>query len=334
MSNTPLYTDKLAIGYRSKKKPQILHRDLSLSLHKGELNCILGPNGAGKSTLIKTLAGFKESLEGEVYIMNKPRKDQSFKSLSHLLSVVLTDRIQIPHTRVIDIVSMGRYPYTSILARFSREDQRLVLHALEQVGIKEMRNRYFDEISDGEKQKVMIAKALAQNTPVIILDEPTAFLDFPSKIEVMQILLCLAKETDKSILMSTHDVELALQVADKIWLMDKGKAIRTGAPEDLVLDNALNQFFEKDYIYFDEKTGTFLMKNKNEALIKTSGSQPYLFWVNKALNRVGFNTTETGPANIHIEINGKSDILLISSDNTKTKFFTIEELVNFLKKSS
>ncbi len=333
MSNTPLFTKNLTIGYPTGRENRILHRALNLSLRKGELNCLLGPNGAGKSTLLKTLAGFTEAIDGEVYIMDQPRNNISFRNLSHFLSVVLTDRIQIPHSRVIDIVSMGRYPYTSILARFGDVDKRIVMQSLKQVEIQHMKYRYFDEISDGEKQKVMIAKALAQDTPVIILDEPTAFLDFPSKIEVMQILLCLAKDTGKSILMSTHDVELALQVADKLWLMDKGKKIRTGAPEDLVLDNSLNHFFEKDYIYFDEHRGTFIMKSNNDMIINTTGAQPYLLWLNKALNRAGFDTSEKAETEKQVKINSKNDILLISQDAKEKKFLSIESLINFLKSS-
>ncbi|MCF8230636.1 MAG: ABC transporter ATP-binding protein [Bacteroidales bacterium] len=331
MNNTTLQTRNLAIGHRANKQPQYLQRGLHLALHEGELNCILGPNGAGKSTLIKTLAGFVEALEGEIYLMGAPRTERSFKKLSHLMSVVLTDRIQIPHSRVLDIVGMGRYPYTSIIGRFDQHDRKIVVQALKRVGIEEMKHRFFDELSDGEKQKVMIAKALAQDTPVIILDEPTAFLDFPSKIEVMQILLGLAKDTGKSVLMSTHDVELALQVADQIWLMDKGKELHTGSPEDLVLNNVLNYFFEKDYIYFDKYTGTFLLKTRNGSEIYTDGPQPYLFWLNKALSRIGFNTTEKGVGEPRVVIKAKDDILLLLPDKTQTKFTSIESLISFLK---
>ena len=331
MKNTMLQTKDVAIGYRAKKQTQVLHRGMNLALHEGDLNCILGPNGAGKSTLIKTLAGFRESLEGEIFVMGASLTARSFKKFSHLMSVVLTDRIQIPHSRVLDIVGMGRYPYISIIGRFGQKDRKIVDQALKRVGIEEMKHRFFDELSDGEKQKVMIAKALAQDTPVIILDEPTAFLDFPSKIEVMQILLCLAKDTGKSVLLSTHDVELALQVADQIWLMDKGKDIQTGPPEDLVLSNVLNHFFEKETIYFDKYTGTFLLKNNAGWKINTSGRQPYLFWLNKALTRIGFNTTEKGEGESEVVIKAKDDILLLLPDKTRTKFTSIESLINFLK---
>jgi len=334
MNKPPLFSRNLSIGYRSGKEDCVLHSNLTFSLHQGELNCILGPNGAGKSTLLKTLSGFTDALDGEVYLMGKARHEIPFHNQSRMLSVVLTDRVQIPHSRVIDIVSMGRYPYTSLLARFSQKDKRIVMHSLQRVGIGHMKYRHFDEISDGEKQKVMIAKALAQDTPVIILDEPTAFLDFPSKIEVMQILLCLAKDTGKSILMSTHDVELALQVADKIWLLDRGKELRVGAPEDLVLDNALNDFFEKDYIYFDESKGTFMMKNKSKVPVNTSGTHPYIFWLNKALTRAGFEVSSRKEAHMTVKMNSKHEIFLISQDESTRSFKTIESLIHFLKSNS
>lgn len=334
MNKQPLFSRDLSIGYRSRKEDRVLHSKLNFSLHQGELNCILGPNGAGKSTLLKTLAGFIDAIDGEVYMMGKARHEIPLHNLSRILSVVLTDRIQIPHSRVIDIVNMGRYPYTSLLVGFGQKDKRIVMQSLQQVGIEHMKYRYYDEISDGEKQKVMIAKALAQDTPVIILDEPTAFLDFPSKIEVMQILLCLAKDTGKSILMSTHDVELALQVADKIWLLDRGKELRVGAPEDLVLENALNDFFEKDYIYFDERKGTFIMKSKSTVPVNTSGKQPFLFWLNKALTRAGFEISSYADAHITVKMNSKHEIFLLSQGESAKSFKNIETLIHYLKSHS
>lgn len=332
MNNT-LTTRNLAIGYESRKGSATLHQNLHLTLGAGEMSCILGPNGAGKSTLIKTLAGFMHPIDGEIFIMGKEHKARSFKKLSRLLSVVLTERIRIPHLRVIDVVRTGRYPYTSLMASFSEGDHEKVQEAIEKVGIGGMAFRFMDELSDGEKQKVMIAKALAQDTPVIILDEPTAFLDFPSKIEVMQILMCLTRETGKSVLLSTHDVELALQVADKIWLMDRGKNLQTGCPEDLVLNNELNRFFERDYIYFDEYTGTFLMKNRSQRSIGVNGSQPFRHWLAKALYRIGYNVEHSENVFPQIQIQGKNDILLISSDNQKMQFTSIDALVSHLKKN-
>lgn len=218
---TAITTNRLTVGYRGHRVVE----DISLSLPCGRLVCLLGPNGAGKSTLLRTLCGFQPPIEGTVTISGSDITTMSAAEVARLVSVVLTDRPPTPSLTAAEMVGMGRAPYTGFWGRLSDEDRRLVSEAMQTVGIAPLATRRMGRLSDGERQKVMIAKALAQHTPVIVLDEPTAFLDYPSKVAVMKTLARLAHDEGKTILMSTHDLELAAQLGDELMEI-KNKHIR------------------------------------------------------------------------------------------------------------
>lgn len=209
---TAITTNRLTVGYRGHRVVE----DISLSLPCGRLVCLLGPNGAGKSTLLRTLCGFQPPIAGTVTISGSDITTMSAAEVARLVSVVLTDRPLTPSLTAAEMVGMGRAPYTGFWGRLSDDDRRLVLEAMTTVGIAPLATRRMGRLSDGERQKVMIAKALAQHTPVIVLDEPTAFLDYPSKVAVMKTLARLAHDEGKTILMSTHDLELAAQLGDEL----------------------------------------------------------------------------------------------------------------------
>ena len=209
---TAITTNRLTVGYRGHRVVE----DISLSLPCGRLVCLLGPNGAGKSTLLRTLCGFQPPIEGTVTISGSDITTMSAAEGARLVSVVLTDRPLTPSLTAREMVGMGRAPYTGFWGRLSDDDRRLVSEAMQTVGIAPLATRRMGRLSDGERQKVMIAKALAQHTPVIVLDEPTAFLDYPSKVAVMKTLAQLAHDEGKTILMSTHDLELAAQLGDEL----------------------------------------------------------------------------------------------------------------------
>ncbi len=209
---TAITTNRLTVGYRGHRVVE----DISLSLPCGRLVCLLGPNGAGKSTLLRTLCGFQPPIAGTVTISGSDITTMSAAEVARLVSVVLTDRPLTPSLTVAEMVGMGRTPYTGFWGRLSDDDRRLVSEAMQRVGIAPLATRRMGRLSDGERQKVMIAKALAQHTPVIVLDEPTAFLDYPSKVAVMKTLARLAHDEGKTILMSTHDLELAAQLGDEL----------------------------------------------------------------------------------------------------------------------
>lgn len=324
----------LSIGYLEKGNyPVVVHENLELSLQSGELTFLLGPNGAGKSTLIRTLVGFQPMLSGEITIAGRSIKGYSELEYSKLVSVVLTERSSIGGMTVSELVGLGRYPHTGFFGILRKKDRRIVAKAIEQVGIAELAAKYISELSDGERQKAMIAKALAQETPIIILDEPTAFLDLPSKIEIMVLLHKLANETCKSILLSTHDLELALQLADRIWLLSKGKALVSGVPEDLVLSGEFNSFFEREGILFDKETGSFRIHNPFAKAIHISGTGIELQWVTNALIRNGFAPTSNPESEYRIEVSEEDPIEYLVYRNSK-KMFTadsIESLLQLLK---
>lgn len=209
---TAITTNRLTVGYRGHRVVE----DISLSLPCGRLVCLLGPNGAGKSTLLRTLCGFQPPIAGTVTISGSDITTMSAAEVARLVSVVLTDRPLTPSLTATEMVGMGRAPYTGFWGRLSDDDHRLVSEAMQTVGIAPLATRRMGRLSDGERQKVMIAKALAQHTPVIVLDEPTAFLDYPSKVAVMKTLARLAHDEGKTILMSTHDLELAAQLGDEL----------------------------------------------------------------------------------------------------------------------
>ena len=241
----------LTTGYRTKKGDRVVSEHISAELQAGEFTCLLGPNGAGKSTLLRTLAAFQPALKGDIMLDGQPLGLFTARELATRIGVVLTERPNINGMRVRAMVAMGRSPYTGFWGRLSDEDEAAVDAAIRQVGIQELEHRMVGTLSDGERQKVMIAKALAQQTPVIFLDEPTAFLDFPSKVEMLLLLRRLAHEMQKTIFLSTHDLELALQTADRLWLLAKNEPVKIGTPAELADDSTLPRFFAGNNIVFD-----------------------------------------------------------------------------------
>lgn len=251
MKQPTIQIESLSTGYRNKKNITVVAHDINATIQGGELTCLLGPNGAGKSTLLRTLSAFLPPVKGDISIMGRNLRDYTDKELAKTIGVVLTEKTDLRNMTVYDLIGLGRSPYTGFWGTLHEDDRRIVDQAIEMVGIGPLRDRMIQTLSDGERQKVMIAKALAQQTPVIFLDEPTAFLDFPSKVEIMQLLHVLSRTTGKTIFLSTHDLELALQIADTIWLMDRDKGVVIGTPDKLAKDGSLNSFFAQRDIKFD-----------------------------------------------------------------------------------
>lgn len=239
MSKATIEIRNLSIGYLGKKNVKTVASGLCGSICSGELTCLLGVNGIGKSTLLRTLSAFQPKLDGEIFILDKEISSYKDSDLSKLISVVLTDKPDIRNMTVEEIVGLGRSPYTGFWGRLSDDDERIVEESLEKVKILGLRYRMLDRLSDGERQKVMIAKAFAQQTPIIFLDEPTAFLDYPSKMDMLQLLHELAQTTDKTIFLSIHDWDLALKLSDKIWYMSREKGIEVDVPSSLTVNELL-----------------------------------------------------------------------------------------------
>ena len=249
--NTEILTlNSLTTGYGSRRQRYVVARELTASLPAGSFTALIGTNGSGKSTLLRTLAGLQPALEGEVRWLGKPLNGYSRRELSQTLAVVLTGRNLGEGLTAREVVEMGRMPYTGFDGRMNDEDRNIVTEAMALTGVTELSRRAMNSLSDGERQRVMIAKALAQQTPVILLDEPTAFLDFPSKVTLLRLLSRLAKEHGKTILMSTHDLELTFQIVGLLWLLSP-EGLVEGSPRELADNGMLEQFFHTEGLTFD-----------------------------------------------------------------------------------
>ncbi|MDE6049631.1 MAG: ABC transporter ATP-binding protein [Paramuribaculum sp.] len=250
----------LSIGYRNRGGDTEILTGINASLLRGEFTCLIGSNGAGKSTLLRTIAGFLSPLAGEVIVEGKKLPDYSETRLAKIISVVLTDRMTLNNVSVRQVVEMGRSPYTGFWGTLGKEDRDAVNEAMAVVGISHLQNRTMDSLSDGERQKTMIAKALAQSTPIIILDEPSAFLDYPSKADLMSLLASLARVKNKVIFQSTHDLDIALQIADKVWMLDRDKGFTIGTPSALGESGALNRYFDRSSLTYNPASERFIVK--------------------------------------------------------------------------
>lgn len=319
----------LSIGYITKKERKVVAEGITANIHSGELTCLLGANGIGKSTLLRTLSAFQPKLAGEVFVQGKEIASYTEKQLSKLLSVVLTEKCDVKNMSARELIGLGRSPYTGFWGALNEDDKQMVDKAISLVKIENLANRMVDTLSDGERQKVMIAKALAQDTPIIFLDEPTAFLDFPSKVEIMQLLHRLSRKTNKTIFLSTHDLELALQIADKIWLIDKQSSVTIGTPEDLSLSGKLSSFFARKGIIFDEESGLFRVENSYNRKIRLSGHGQLYTMVRKALLRNGVLADRIVESDDCIEVDNKNrSISLFRQGFTPVTVESIEHLLD------
>ena len=239
--NYELILDRLTVGYGER----VVLADINQTLNSGQLISLLGANGVGKSTLLRTLAGFQLPLSGRVNLQGRDLHSLSLAERSRAVAVVLTERVEVPYMTVTDLVAMGRSPYTGFFGSLEEEDHAIVSEAMKMVGITDLAERTIDTLSDGERQKALLAKALAQQTPIILLDEPTAFLDFHAKVSTMQLMQRMAHETGKAILLSTHDVGMALRLSDALWIVLDGSIV-TGTPAALRESGALHAFLGED----------------------------------------------------------------------------------------
>jgi iron complex transport system ATP-binding protein len=291
MPEVLLHLKELKVGYRTSGQEILLFENLNLVLKAGELICFMGPNGVGKSTLIKTIAGLHQPL----FHSNAPQAVGKIDPKK--ISVVLTDRINAMNMSVRELVSYGRYPYLNWSAQLKEADLALVDKALGTVQLTELADKNINELSDGQLQLVMIARALTQDTPVILLDEPTAHLDLNNRVAIMNVLRKLSREMQKAILVSTHELDLALQTADLLWLAD-GKNILTGVPEDLVLDGSLDRIFQ--FKGFDLKTGKVFHQAHRGINVKLVGEGYTFLWTKNALERCGYEVTNQGDIEIEV----------------------------------
>lgn len=286
---TYLTTRDLEVGYAHGGSVNRLFTGLNLSLKGGEMICFMGPNGAGKSSLLRTLSGLQKPLSGTLSLYPPPGRRQT----EHQIAVVLTDSVRATNLTVREVVTFGRYPYLGWSIRLTDDDRKIVNTAVEQVHLQPLLDKRLYELSDGQLQMVMIARALAQDTPVILLDEPTAHLDLNNRVEIMNLLRHLSRTTQKAILLATHELDLALQTADLIWLTGGHHNILQGLPEDLVLNGSFDEIFR--FKGFDLKTGKVLHHPYKNVEVGLIGEGAACLWTKNALERNGYHVISGNP---------------------------------------
>lgn len=329
-------TEDLRIGFpprRTMASATVVATDINVALKKGEVVCLLGPNGSGKSTLIRTLSGLHQPLDGTIYLDGKNVDRFSNKDVAKKISTVLTDQLTIGNLSVYELVSFGRSPYTGWFGSLTQQDEEVVEWAIESTGIEQFVDRDVLRISDGERQKVMIARALAQNTSTILLDEPTAHLDLPNRVEIIRLLRKLAHQTQKGILLSTHELDLALKAADTLWLINREGSVITGTPEDLVLDGTFESVFERDSFDFDRSTGSFQLHQPTKEPIYLTGDTVAVFWTRRAMEREGHRVVESNGTEIQINALSQNEGFAWEVRYNKDEFRceTIKELLEYLR---
>lgn len=280
----------LVSGYRSGKSVSPLIKPFSETLCRGELVAVIGQNGSGKSTLLRTIAGLIKPLYGKILLEGKRIEEYSKSEFAKKTGFVSTEQIRVDSMKVSDLVELGRYPYTSFLGKLNEYDREKISYAINKTGIQHLTERFVNEISDGERQKAMIARIIAQDTDLMILDEPTAFLDISNRFEIIHLLGTLSHERKQTIIFSTHDLQVVLNECDKLWLITEGK-MHAGAPEDMIIKGLINRLLKHSNIVFNEDNASFDIKKDTGHKIFVSGKGSQSFWTEKALKRAGFSVS-------------------------------------------
>jgi iron complex transport system ATP-binding protein len=291
----------LSIGYRYRQET-LVRQGIELALLPGQLVCLMGPNGAGKSTLLRTLAGVQDPLAGELLLQGQPIEKLSPQEKAKAISLVLTDVVHSANLRVLEVVQLGRYPHTGWLGRLGADDKRAVEKALADTETLHLAEHKLYTLSDGQRQKVMIARALAQGGQLLLLDEPTAHLDLVHRIQIMHLLGRVAREQQKAVIVATHELDLALQSADRLLLMplQRELPLLEGLPEDLVLNGALEEAFGRDPYRFDQQSGRFYQPLPLKASVQLRGPEPARYWTEQALRRTGIGLDPQAEASIEV----------------------------------
>lgn len=329
-TETALSTRDLDIGYGNGTKVTAIAKGLNLDLRPGEFVCLLGPNGAGKSTLIRTLSGMQAPLSGQIHFQGKPFQDIAPRHRARMVSVVLTDTHPAGLMDAYTLVSLGRHPYSGWFGSLSKQDRNKIDWAIEAVGAQALAQRQVSELSDGERQKVSIARALAQESKVMLLDEPTAFLDLPRRVELMTLLRDLAHQENLALMLSTHDLDLALRFADKLWVLSPEGALIQGYPEAIALSDEFAEVFRSDKIDWDPAIGSFRAHPTPCLSVTIDGDGLVGVWTKRALERLGFGVTLDGSKpSLTIEVvNGSKWI--VDRKDTKHSFDSIDALITWV----
>jgi len=294
--NTAVVLKNLNIGYpATRREPGFSRGNICFSAQSGETVALIGPNGTGKSTLLRTVCGYLPALSGECLLRGKQIQKYNPHELSRMISFVSTETFRVANMSVSALVAYGRFPYTNWTGKLKDTDQKIVAEAMEKAGISHLAQRMVTQVSDGERQRAFIARAVAQDTPVVILDEPTAFLDISNKNEIFHLLHEIARRDGKTVILSTHDMNIALREMDKLWIMT-GTENLEGAPEDAMLKGWISRIFSGGNIDFNAEEGDFHFRKRSSGSICLKGEGTALRLTVRALKRRGYSVNPEEPA--------------------------------------
>jgi len=328
-------TKQIQKYFFTQKKIKYLQQNIYLDSSDSELIAVVGENGVGKSTFLRTIAFLQNSISGKIIINGKEINNFSRNELAKIISFVSTDLISYAHIDVYTLISQGRFPYTNWIGKLQDADVEIVENAISLLNLHQHKYKYINEISDGERQRALIARALVQDTKIIILDEPTAFLDLSNKYQITAILKRLSRDENKTIIFSSHDFNIVLNEADKIWLFNKEKVF-SGAPEDLIINNSFDSLFINSNLKFSIEKADFInIKNKTKKIFIKENVK-YKTLTIRALERLSFEITDNKNVNLRIEIieQNKMPLWILNFNiNEKAEMFnSIYMLANFLRK--
>jgi len=326
-----LSLNSLKIGYVSGKKENILLPPLSASAIRGELIAVIGRNGIGKSTLLRTLAGLQQPLGGEIFYSKKNIRDYSRMELAQEVGYISTEIVKVSNMRVYDLVALGRFPHTNWIGKIEAKDHMAIMDALKKTSMESFREKFVSELSDGERQKTMIARILAQDTGIMIMDEPTAFLDVAGKYEILHLMRLLSNKNKKTIIFSTHDLQMAISQSDKIWLILDNKLFE-GAPEDLMIAGEFDHLFDSSTVVFNSEDGTFSFRSDTKGNIYVEGDGNKKHWTMMAINRAGFNVSKEKTFPYVIIPSESNKNWRLSNKTGILEFSTIYELITYLNR--
>jgi iron complex transport system ATP-binding protein len=325
-----LSLDSLKIGYFSGKTRKVLLPPLNASAASGELIAVIGRNGIGKSTLLRTLAGLQEPLGGEILFDGRNVKDYSRMELALKVGYISTEIVKVSNMSVYDLVALGRFPHTNWIGKIEKEDHERIVDAISKTAMGSFCQKYLSELSDGERQKAMIARILAQDTGIMVMDEPTAFLDIAAKYDILHLLHHLSGDNGKTIIFSTHDLQMAISQSDKIWLILDDDLIE-GAPEDLMISGSFEHLFSSTSVSFNIEDGTFSFRSDTMGNIYIEGTYKR-FWTEKAVNRAGFSVAKEKTSTYIILPSETNSYWQLSAETKVTKYMSVYELINALKR--
>jgi iron complex transport system ATP-binding protein len=318
--------NQFTIGYR---KENALLSQLNLTVNRGEMVALIGRNGTGKSTLLKSMIGLLAPQNGVCLLDGLPFGEYTLPQRARRVSFVSSQHTQLPSLTVGELVCLGRMPYTGWMGRLTPEDKLLVKQALDEVQMGPFEERKLECLSDGERQRAMIARAFAQDTPLMVLDEPTAFLDVPNTYDLIR-LLSRFRDGGRSIVYSTHDLETAMQCADKMWVIHEGKILE-GAPEDLGMSGLFNELFSTSGIRFDEQAGRFLFSGKQRGRVSLEGEEGKpMVWTRNTLERLGYRLENGAEQLIRIESFPEGYSWILQKDGGSRRFENLYTLARFL----